>query len=82
MKASKPCTLSVRVQHKADRWVLRFRDDCSAFDPVRYFSQEGQNSLGLRVIMALAEVRYTYTMSLNNLTLTFNGQNYASTLNR
>jgi len=63
--------LSIRVQHKQDRWVLRFRDDCRAFDPVSYVPKpDGEDALGLRLVMAMAEdVRYTYSMNLNNLTI-------------
>ena len=63
--------LSIRVQHKEDRWVLRFRDDCRAFDPVKYVPQgEGKDALGIRLVMAMAEdVRYTYSLNLNNLTI-------------
>ena len=63
--------LSVRVQHKQDRWVLRFRDDCRAFDPVSYVPKnDREDALGIRLVMAMAEdVRYTYSMNLNNLTI-------------
>ena len=62
--------LSIRVQHKGGRWVLRFRDDCRAFDPVSYAPKGEQDALGIRVVMAMAdEIRYTYSMNLNNLTI-------------
>ena len=63
--------LSVRVQHKGQRWVLRFRDDCRAFDPVSYVpSGNREDSLGIRLVMAMADdVRYTYSLNLNNLTI-------------
>ena len=62
--------LSVRVQHKAERWTLRFRDDCGEFDPVRYVPREGKDALGIRLVMAMADdVRYTYSMNMNNLTI-------------
>jgi anti-sigma regulatory factor (Ser/Thr protein kinase) len=62
--------LSVRLLNKEDRWVLRFRDDCRAFDPVHYVPAEGQESLGIRLVLALAEeANYTYSLNLNNLTL-------------
>ena len=39
--------------------------------------------IGIRMVMSMVKkVRYVNTLGLNNLTLTFNGQNYASTLNR
>ena len=63
--------LTIRLQHKDGRWILRFRDNCRAFDPVRHVSDGGgQESIGIRLAMHMAdEARYTYSMSLNNLTL-------------
>lgn len=62
--------LSVRIQHKGGRWVLRFRDDCRSFDPVSYTPREGKDALGIRVVMAMADdIRYTYSLNLNNLTI-------------
>ena len=62
--------LSIRVQHKGERWVLRFRDDCSAFDPVSYVPKGEDDALGIRLVMAMADdIRYTYSMNLNNLTI-------------
>ena len=64
--------LSVRIQHKEGRWVLRFRDDCRAFDPVHYVPQGGKDALGIRLVMAMADdIRYTYSLNLNNLTIVF-----------
>lgn len=65
--------LSIRIQNKGDRWVLRFRDDCTAFDPVHYVPQTTEGSdLGIRLVTAMAdEIRYTYSLNLNNLTLIF-----------
>jgi anti-sigma regulatory factor (Ser/Thr protein kinase) len=66
--------LSILLQHKNRRWVLRFRDDCQGFDPVHYVPPEGQpDALGIRLMLAMAdEVHYTYSLSLNNLTLILN----------
>ncbi len=63
--------LSVRVQHSGNRWVLRFRDDCSAFDPVSYVPAGGVGeNLGIRLVTAMADdIRYTYSLNLNNLTI-------------
>ena len=62
--------LSVRITNVQDRWVLRFRDDCTAFDPVHFVpSGEGQG-LGIRLVLALTEeAHYTYSLNLNNLVL-------------
>ena len=63
-------SLSVRLQVKEGRWTLRFRDDCAAFDPIEHVNQSQDDSLGIRLAMRMAdEARYTYSMSLNNLTL-------------
>lgn len=63
--------LSVRLQHRDERWTLRFRDDCRAFDPIRRVSEGGlRENVGIRLTMSMAsEARYTYSMNLNNLTL-------------
>ena len=68
----KPHHLSVRLLHKGDKWVLRFRDDCTAFDPVNYVPADRESAIGLRIVMAMAkEVRYTSSLNLNNLIITF-----------
>ena len=60
--------LSVRLLHKAAGLTLRFRDDCGAFDPVHYIPKEGEDALGIRLVLAFAtDARYTYAMNLNNL---------------
>ena len=62
--------LFVRILFKKDYWVLRFRDDCGAFDPVSYASDAGEEALGIRLILAMAQTaNYTYSMNLNNLML-------------
>ncbi len=76
-KAQKPAHLSFRLQHKGDSWTLRFRDDCKAFDPVRYVPNENMESgIGIRILLGMAnEVRYTYSMNLNNLTTVLVNEN-------
>ncbi len=62
--------LSIRIQNKKDQWVLRFRDDCQAFDPVSYVPQGEEDALGIRLVMAMArDIRYTYSLNLNNLVI-------------
>ena len=63
--------LSIRLQYKDARWVLRLRDDCRAFDPVHYVPREGHAPcVGIRMVLNMAdEVRYTYALDLNNLTV-------------
>ncbi len=66
----KPHQMNLRIQFKGDRWVIRFRDDCRAFDPVHYVPAKGKEALGIHLVLALAEeATYTYAMNLNNLTL-------------
>ena len=66
----KPHHLAVRLLGRDDAWILRFRDDCRAFDPVRYVPEAGENAIGIRLVMAIAEKAfYTYSMNMNNLTL-------------
>ena len=62
--------LSVRITDGEERWVLRFRDDCSAFDPVHFVPVREGQGLGIRLVLAMtAEAYYTYSMNLNNLAL-------------
>ena len=69
-KDKKPHHLSVRVLCKENGWVVRFRDDCRAFDPVHYIPREGKDALGIRLTLAMAEeAHYIYSLNLNNLTL-------------
>ena len=67
---SKPHHLSIRVLLKPDEWVLRFRDDCRAFDPVHYVPSGQEDALGIRLVLSLAkQANYTYSLNMNNLTL-------------
>ena len=70
-KDGKAHHLSIRVLRKDGQWVIRFRDDCGAFDPVHYGPGDGpENGLGIRLVRAMAqEASYTYSLNLNNLTL-------------
>ena len=62
--------LSLRILFQKDYWVLRFRDDCRAFDPTRYVPAEGGDALGLRLIQSMSqEAHYTYSLNMNNLML-------------
>ena len=68
-------SLSIRLQYKKGRWIMRFRDDCTAFDPISHVSQHtGSDSVGIRLAMRMAdEARYTYSMNLNNLIMILRG---------
>jgi len=65
--------LFIRLQTKGGFWTLRFRDDCTAFDPMSHMaaiSNDPGEKVGIRLAMRVAdEARYTYSMNLNNLTL-------------
>ena len=62
--------LSMLIMHKGNGWILRFRDDCGAFDPLHYVPTEGKDALGIRLVMAMVkDARYTYSMNMNNLVL-------------
>jgi Na+-driven multidrug efflux pump/anti-sigma regulatory factor (Ser/Thr protein kinase) len=61
-------SLSVRLLRKEKGLVLRFRDDCGAFDPVHYIPRDGEDALGIRLVLAFAgEANYTYALNLNNV---------------
>ena len=62
----------ILLYYSADRWTLRFRDDCDAFDPVSYLksfeTEEPGNRFGLRLALSLArEAVYIRSMNVNNL---------------
>ncbi|MBO5560765.1 MAG: ATP-binding protein [Firmicutes bacterium] len=63
--------LSIRLQYKDGNWTLRFRDNCPAFDPVAYVSENKNNDgIGLKLAMRMAnDAVYTSMMDLNNLVL-------------
>lgn len=67
----KPHQLNIRVQHKGSRWVLHFRDDCLAFDPLSHIPAIGsEENIGIRMLVGLSyEIRHTYSLNLNNLTI-------------
>ena len=62
--------LFIRILDKPEQWVLRFRDDCRAFDPLHFIPREEGQGLGIRLVLTMAEeAYYTYSMNLNNLVL-------------
>ena len=62
--------LAIRVLYQEDSFVLRFRDDCGAFDPVNYIPGEGRDAPGIRLVLSIAEdAQYTHSLNLNNLML-------------
>ena len=67
-------TIDMRVLKKGDEYILRVRDDCIIFDPVKQLQLYDKNvplhHMGLRMAIASArDVRYTAILKLNNLTL-------------
>ena len=61
---------------KPDLWVLRFRDDCGAFNPLQYVPRDREDGLGIRLAMKMArEASYTHSLNLNNLTLKLAAEN-------
>ena len=74
-KDQKKHRLSVRITKGRDRWTLRFRDDCRAFDPVHFVPDEEGRGLGIRLMFAMSEeAHYSYSLNLNNLVLKFSGE--------
>lgn len=68
-----PHTLEMRLIRKNNTLILRLRDDCDLFDPIRKLAELPENAdadegIGIRMIMKLAsEVSYTSALKLNNL---------------
>ena len=71
-KDKKHHSIDVRVLKKGEEYILRIRDDCLIFDPVKqlelYSDADPAHHMGLRMIMATADsVQYTSILKLNNL---------------
>lgn len=67
-------SIDIRVIHMPDGWILRFRDNCSAFDPTEWIrlheSDDPTANIGIRMVCGMAkDVKYLSTMELNNLTI-------------
>ena len=67
-------SLDIRVVREENGWILRFRDNCGAFDPTEWASLHGSDdpaaNIGIRMVCGMAkEVRYLNTMDLNVMTL-------------
>lgn len=64
--------LSVRLMYKGNKWVLRFRDDCYAFDPLKYIPRHPEVS-GIKLLLSIADkAKYTYSLNMNNFMLEIN----------
>lgn len=65
-------SMEVRILKKGDEYIVRIRDDCVYFDPLKrlqlYSPEDPMHHVGLRMIIGLArETRYTCILKLNNL---------------
>ena len=67
-------TIDMRIVKQGDDYILRVRDDCIIFDPVKQLQLYDKNvplhHMGLRMAIASArDVQYTTILKLNNLML-------------
>ncbi len=64
----------IRLTFKSGKRVIRIRDDCTHFDPLRYFelheSDDPASHIGIRMVMkSVKTANYVHSLGLNNLTL-------------
>lgn len=68
--------IEVRIIRKDDRWIIRLRDNCLSFDPVRYMElhrteEDPTAHIGIRMVFSVVkDAKYVNSLGLNNLTLT------------
>ena len=67
-------TIDMRILKKGDEFIVRIRDDCLIFDPVKqlqlYDRSIPDHHIGLQMAVGLAkDVQYTTMLKLNNLVL-------------
>jgi anti-sigma regulatory factor (Ser/Thr protein kinase) len=67
-------SIDIRVMIKNSAPVLRIRDNCRNFDPVKYMELHSTDDpvahIGIRMVMKLTkEANYVNSLGLNNLTL-------------
>ena len=65
-------SISIRVIKKDDLYIVRIRDDCPIFDPLKqlelYSDEDPTRHMGLRMTAKLAkEIKYTNILKMNNL---------------
>ena len=68
----KPHSIDVKMIREEKGWLLRFRDDCAMFDPVKYMDcyddTSAESHIGIRMISGLAgKMEYISTLKINNL---------------
>ena len=64
--------LEIRLLHTGGGWILRIRDDCQPFDPVKWLemnhSEDTTANLGIRMVIGMAkDVQYLPMMGINQL---------------
>ena len=67
-------SVDLRLLFKEDRRLIRIRDDCVSFDPVRYLELHSDDDptahIGIRMVMKMVKhANYVNSLGLNNLTL-------------
>ena len=65
-------SIDMRIIKKGDEYIVRIRDDCLIFDPVKqlklYSDEVPMHHMGLRLVISMAkDVQYTAALRLNNL---------------
>ncbi len=75
-KDNKQHSIDIRVMIKNGSPVLRIRDNCENFDPVKYMQLHEDDDpaahIGIRMVMKLVrDANYVNSLGLNNLMLTF-----------
>ena len=73
-KGKKDHSIDVRVMLKNGSPVLRLRDNCAGFDPVKYLELHEDDDpvahIGIRMVIKLVkDANYVNSLGLNNLTL-------------
>ena len=79
-------TIDIRIMVGETETVVRLRDNCKKFDPVKYMElhpdkeEPGKSPhIGIHMVMRhVREAKYVYSLGLNNLTLTI-GENTGAT---
>lgn len=78
MKKNKKYLFEIRVVYDKDKksWIVRTRDDCREFNPVKYLemheSKDKTSNLGVGLVLNMAKhAQYYNTMGLNNLVVEF-----------
>ena len=66
--------LEIRIVHFDDGWALRLRDNCRAFDPVKWIELNENDdptvNMGIKLVCGMAkDVTYVSTLDLNIITL-------------